>query len=76
MRMSLGAQVFNANLGLMIRMEAEDSRVVAVMGCYGMSIQDGLRYAREARICVGFEQAYQAAAEGHPFLLPWRGPPI
>lgn len=76
MRMSLGVQAYNANVELLIRMEAEDSRIVAVMGCYGMSIPDGLHYAREARICVGFEQAYQAAAEGRPFLLPWRGPPV
>lgn len=60
----------------MMEIEAEDSRLVAVMGCYGMSIQDGLDYASEARICVGSERAYWAAAEGHPFLLPWRGPQV
>lgn len=60
----------------MAKLEQEDSRLVSVMGCHGMSISDGLRYASEARICVGSERAYWAAAEGHPFLLPWRGPQV
>jgi len=60
----------------MMEIEAEDSRLAAVMACYGMSIQDGHHYASEARICVGSEQAYWAVVEGHPFLLPWRGPQV
>ena len=53
--------------------EQEDSRLVSVMACYGMSTADGLRYATEARACVGSEQASRAAAAGRPYLLPWRG---
>ena len=34
----------------------------------------GIRYAREARVCVGSRRAYEAAAAGRPFMLPWRGP--
>ena len=54
--------------------EAEDYKLAGVMTCYGMSRVDALRYAAEASACVGNERAYWAAAEGHPFMLPWRGP--
>lgn len=54
--------------------EREDARLAAVMGCYDMPPQDGARYAQEARACVGSDRAYRAAAAGHPFMLPWRGP--
>lgn len=53
---------------------SEDARLAAVMGCFDMPPQDGARYTREARACVGSRRAYEAACTGRPFMLPWRGP--
>ena len=44
-----------------------------MMTCY-MPQEDALRYAEEARACVGLGWARDAALAGRPYLLPWRGP--
>ena len=49
-----------------------DKEVARVMLCY-MSPFDALHYAAEARMCVGAFRAYEAAASGAPYHLPWRG---
>lgn len=53
--------------------EQHEARLAVVMTCYGMSHADGMRYAREAMQFAGYENAYDAACAGRPFLLPWRG---
>lgn len=68
------AAILRSYLALQTEEEHLGANLAAIMGCYGMRPADGFQYAREAQTSVGVRRAYQAAAEGHPFMLPWRAP--